>query len=73
MASIPIVQQTDLRGEFFDRGGENAAKCYQCATCSSVCELAPADAPFPRWQILLAQWGMFEQLMGDPGPWLCHP
>ena len=72
MASIPIVQQTDLRGEFFDRGGENAAKCYQCATCSSVCELAPADAPFPRRQILLAQWGMFDQLMGDPGPWLCH-
>ena len=72
MASIPVVQTTDLRGEFFDRGGENAAKCYQCATCSSVCDLAPADAPFPRRQILLAQWGMFDQLMGDPGVWLCH-
>ena len=72
MASIPIVQQNDLRREFFDRGGENAAKCYQCATCSSVCELAPADAPFPRRQVLLAQWGMFDQLMGDPGVWLCH-
>ena len=71
MASIPVIQ-TDLRAEFFDRGGENAAKCYQCATCSSVCELAPADAPFPRRQILLAQWGMFDQLMGDPGVWLCH-
>jgi quinone-modifying oxidoreductase subunit QmoC len=72
MASIPVVQSTDLRHEFFDRGGENAAKCYQCATCSSVCELAPADAPFPRRQILLAQWGLFDQLMGDPAPWLCH-
>jgi len=72
MASIPIVQQDDLRADFFDRGGENAAKCYQCATCSSVCELAPADAPFPRKQILLAQWGMFDQLAGDPGVWLCH-
>jgi quinone-modifying oxidoreductase subunit QmoC len=37
-----------------------------------VCELAPADAPFPRRQILLAQWGLFDQLMGDPAPWLCH-
>jgi quinone-modifying oxidoreductase subunit QmoC len=72
MASIPVIQPTDLRGEFFARGGENAAKCYQCATCSSVCELAPSDAPFPRRQILLAQWGMFDQLMGDPGVWLCH-
>ena len=71
MASIPIIQ-SDLRNQFFDRGGENAAKCYQCATCSSVCELAPADAPFPRRQVLLAQWGMFDQLMGDPAVWLCH-
>jgi quinone-modifying oxidoreductase subunit QmoC len=72
MASIPIVVSSDLRAEFFERGGENAAKCYQCATCSSVCELAPADAPFPRRQILLAQWGLFDQLMGDPAVWLCH-
>jgi len=72
MASIPVVQKTDLRDQFFDRGGEDAAKCYQCATCSSVCELAPADAPFPRKQVLLAQWGLFDQLMGDPGVWLCH-
>ncbi|MGD8440920.1 MAG: quinone-interacting membrane-bound oxidoreductase complex subunit QmoC [Holophagae bacterium] len=72
MASIPIVQPSDLRHEFFERGGENAARCYQCATCSSVCELAPADSPFPRRQVLLAQWGLFDQLMGDPAPWLCH-
>ena len=71
MASIPVIQ-SDLRHQFFDRGGENAAKCYQCATCSSVCELAPANAPFPRRQVLLAQWGMFDQLVGDPGVWLCH-
>ena len=73
MASIPVVQSSsDFRDAFFKRGGENAAKCYQCATCSSVCELAPADAPFPRRQILMAQWGLEDQLMADPGPWLCH-
>ena len=59
MASIPIVHQSpEFREAFFDRGGENAARCYQCATCSSVCELAPANAPFPRRQILWAQWGL---------------
>jgi quinone-modifying oxidoreductase subunit QmoC len=73
MASIPIIHtSSDFREAFFDRGGENAARCYQCATCSSVCELAPANAPFPRRQVLWAQWGMEDRLIGDAGPWLCH-
>jgi quinone-modifying oxidoreductase subunit QmoC len=73
MASNPVVQtSSEFRDTFFKRGGENAAKCYQCATCSSVCELAPDNAPFPRRQVLMAQWGLEDQLMADPGPWLCH-
>ncbi len=73
MASNPVIQSSsEFREAFFERGGENAAKCYQCATCSSVCELAPADAPFPRRQILWAQWGLEDRLIGDAGPWLCH-
>jgi quinone-modifying oxidoreductase, subunit QmoC len=73
MASTPVIHiSSDFREAFYDHGGENAARCYQCATCSSVCELAPANAPFPRRQILWAQWGMEDRLMGDAGPWLCH-
>ena len=72
MASTPIVQSSNLRREFLERGGEKVARCYQCGTCSSVCELAPANAPFPRRQVLLAQWGLIDQLTADPGPWLCH-
>lgn len=73
MASTPVIGlSSGFRDTFFDRGGENAAKCYQCATCSSVCELAPANAPFPRRQILWAQWGLEDRLMTDAGAWLCH-
>jgi quinone-modifying oxidoreductase subunit QmoC len=73
MASIPVIQtSSEFRETFFDRGGENAARCYQCATCSSVCELAPANAPFPRRQVLWAQWGMEDRLLSDAGVWLCH-
>ena len=73
MASIPVINMSsDFREAFIDHGGERAARCYQCATCSSVCQLAPANAPFPRRQILWAQWGMEDRLMGDAGPWLCH-
>ncbi len=73
MAAIPaLLPSTAFRNELRRRGGESAARCYQCATCSSVCELAPAAQPFPRRQMLLAQWGMADQLAADPAVWLCH-
>jgi quinone-modifying oxidoreductase subunit QmoC len=67
-----IVSSPAFRQELLKRGGESAARCYQCATCSSVCELAPAEAPFPRRQMLWTQWGLADRLAGDPAVWLCH-
>ncbi len=73
MSSLPaILPSGEFRQELARRGGATVTRCYQCATCSAVCELADENAPFPRRQMLLAQWGLESQLAADPAVWLCH-
>jgi ferredoxin/nitrate reductase gamma subunit len=69
--SVLVQPDTKFIRDVMAAGAGDLKKCYQCATCSAVCQLSTESVSFPRRQILAVQWGAKEKLLEDPAPWLC--
>jgi Fe-S oxidoreductase len=51
--------------------GNSFERCYQCGTCSVVCPFSSTGIQMPRKEMVLAQWGLKDELFADPNLWIC--
>ena len=70
--SMNVQPDLDFIKAMKEAGGDTLKQCYQCATCSVACPLSTDDKPFPRREMILAQWGLTDKLLADPNIFLCH-
>ena len=53
-------------------GLRDAAKCYDCGTCSAVCPLSEDGNVFPRKIVRYVQMGLEDKILKSADPWLCY-
>jgi len=66
-----IKPDLEFVNEIINNGGESLKKCYQCATCSVVCNVTPEGNPFPQGDGARPV-GSEGEARNQPDVWLCH-
>jgi quinone-modifying oxidoreductase subunit QmoC len=69
---VRIVPDVDFIRAINNKTDNKFKLCMQCGTCSVACEVSPEKGPFPRKEMVWAQWGLKDRLLADPDVWWCH-
>ncbi len=73
MAKAALIEpDLDFKQQILGLGTHDLSSCYQCGTCSVICPISTAEDPFPRKEMIWAQWGLKDRLMADSTIWTCH-
>lgn len=68
---LPLTPDVSFIEALTERAGDSFKACYQCGTCSAVCPFEFAGTQLPRKEMLLAQWGMKDELFDSANLWIC--
>ena len=68
---IPIEGDLGFVRTLLGAGAADMKYCYQCSTCTVVCPITPPGSPFPRKEMVQAQFGMKDKLVAGLDSWLC--
>jgi Fe-S oxidoreductase len=71
LTPLALAPDTGFIAALVERVGDSFKRCYQCGTCSVVCPFAFSGVQLPRKEMLLAQWGLKDELFDDPNLWIC--
>lgn len=53
-------------------GAKDFDACFNCGTCTAICDLSDADNSFPRKMIRYTTLGMEDEIKTSLDPWLCY-
>lgn len=71
-SAMKFKSDPTLVGEIRKYGQFDVNACFQCGSCTVVCELSDNGASFPRRLMQYTLFGLRKLLKGSLEPWLCY-
>ena len=62
----------DFINEIQKYGADNFKACFDCGTCTAVCNLSEPGHSFPRYFVRLAKTGRTDEILSSREIWLCY-